>query len=764
MSRRQLRPTPILAAALAALALPAAAAVDLSLNVIPTDLESPHAGGDWSLVVKTDDGNGMAALRATLLGADNGAVADGDTQDDISIPSGLGAIDPVPTSAGPRPPYLDLGGGVTELIYGQDISDGVSVVTGVGTSATGGGPDPLGEAAWDDATTIFSGTYPASVPGFAGLDANELDQSSPPFTASAATVTSVVRVLPEPGASPSFAAGAAALALLAVRRRRKRPLFALLGVAVFVSTLPTAALAQGTSDPIDGSAPLAHWSLVLEDVVVIPVSAGSAPRLEFLTANATTGLAYVIDQRGAIHAFDPSATTPTAILFLDLETAIGSLFTGNESGVRGLAFHPDFADDQAPGYRKMYVSFSRSSGTTAIGNPTEFDSPGNANHYTVLSEWELDASGAVVAGSYRELIRVKQPFANHNSGHIGFDPTKAPGSGDYGLLYFAVGDGGASGGPSNLSQDIDASPAPYPHGKILRIDPILSGGDPYTIPATNPFAGLADRVEEVWAFGLRNPHKFSWDPVTGAMYLSDIGQGVVEEISVGRIGANYGWNLREGTYVYENTSSVSALPAGHGSDAFTYPVAQYDHSDTNGINGSSAIVGGPVYRGVAVPELTGMYLFADFAMNPGPIFAVDIDDLIERDDFSTLGSLHDGRLSPYVEVEIRDGSVDKDHRQFLRDANADPGMARTDLRWGVDAAGEVYVLNKRDGHVRRIAGVVELDPGDANRDGSVDGQDLSRWTASYGLIGDWSDGNFNAGPVVDGDDFILWQRNSGSVP
>ena len=473
--------------------------------------------------------------------------------------------------------------------------------------------------------------------------------------------------------------------------------------------LPPSALAQATGNPIATSAPVAPWSLVLEDIVTIPDSSGSAPRLEFLTANATTGLAYVIDQRGFVYSFDPAAASPTAMLFLDLTTAAGSLFTTNESGARGLAFHPDFDESGADGYRKFYTAFSRTAASVPVGvpSPIVFGSPGSTNHYSVIAEWTVLANGSVDPGSYRELMRIEQPFANHNAGHLEFNPTSAPASPDYGKLYIAVGDGGSGGGPFDLSQDIDATPEPYPHGKILRIDPLASVGAPYSIPSDNPFAGQADRVEEIWAYGMRNPHKFSWDVVDGRMLVSDIGQGVVEEISVVRKETNLGWNEREGAFVYENGSSVSPLPAGHASDAYTYPVAQYDHSG-NGISGSSAIVGGSVYRGNAVPQLTGMYFFADFASNPGPIFTVPIADLVERDDFTNIANLDDGRLAPFVEVRIHDDGSDKTFRQFLRDAHTTPGLGRTDPRWGVGPDGEVYLLNKHDGVVRRIAGVANF--------------------------------------------------------
>jgi len=477
--------------------------------------------------------------------------------------------------------------------------------------------------------------------------------------------------------------------------------------AIALLALPTAARAQLTGNPIPTSAPVATWSLSLEDVVTIPDSSGAAPRLELLTFNAATGMAYVIDQRGYIYSFDPAAASPTASLFLDLVSAVGNLRIANEAGVRGLAFHPDFGDAGAAGHRKMYTALSRTSSSTPVGSPAPvvFGSPGPVDHYTVIAEWSLLPDGSVDVGSYRELIRIAQLYSNHNSGHVGFDPTAASGSPGHGKLFIAVGDGGSAGGPFDLSQDIDATPEPYPHGKILRIDPIASGGAPYTIPPDNPFAGQADRVEEIWAYGMRNPHKFSWDTATGRMYVSDIGQGVVEEISVVDAQANLGWNEREGAFVYENTSNVSPLPAGHASDPYTYPVAQYDHSG-NGIAGSAAIVGGSVYRGSEIPQLFGMYFFADFAANPGPIFAVRVADLVARDDFSGIAGLDDGRLAPFVEVRIRDGGVDKDFRQFLRDANSDPGLSRTDTRWGVGPSGEIYLLNKHDGLVRRIVGVV----------------------------------------------------------
>jgi glucose/arabinose dehydrogenase len=525
--------------------------------------------------------------------------------------------------------------------------------------------------------------------------------------------------------------------------------------------------AQSTTNPINAVVPTASWSLVLEDVATVPNNNGNIPRLEYLTAGGAPGMAYVIEQRGDIYRFDPSLANPTLTKFLDLDQFLGNDYNfNNEGGLRGLAFHPDFNNPGTDGFGKFYTSHSRDSFTPLQGSPspTIFPSPKTPDHDSVVAEWTVNANGTVNTATYRELMRIGQPYSNHNIGQISFNPTAGTGDADYGKLYIALGDGGSGGDPYNMAQDIDVTPDPRPFGKMLRIDPIASGSNPYSIPGDNPFAGQSNRVQETWAYGLRNPHKFAWDDATGLMYIADIGQGNVEEINIGRVGANYGWDVREGTFIY-NGGSVNPLPAGHATDAYTYPVAQYDHDfDNNGSTSSSAVTSGPVYRGSAVPELTGMYLFAEFATNSGAIYAVDVDDLIERDSFPNVASLSGGFLAPFVDLKINDNGALKSFLQFLRDESGNGGLSRTDLRFSVDADGEIYVMNKHDGVIRRIAGVVGLDQGDADRDGDVDGADLAAWQANFGAGGDWSDGNFDADGAVDGADFLTWQRNVGTTP
>ena len=175
-------------------------------------------------------------------------------------------------------------------------------------------------------------------------------------------------------------------------------LTALVVSVLWIST-PNPAQAQATGDPIAGSAPIAPWSLVLEDVVAIPNSGGAPPRLEFLTGNSTTGLAYVIDQRGFVYSFDPLAIDPAAALFLDVAKNVGSLTTGREGGLRGMTFHPDFDNSGTPGYRKMYMGLNRTAESVPVGSPPPitFESPGDIDHYAVIAEWTLLFDGALAA-------------------------------------------------------------------------------------------------------------------------------------------------------------------------------------------------------------------------------------------------------------------------------------------------------------------------------------------------------------------------------
>jgi hypothetical protein len=245
-----------------------------------------------------------------------------------------------------------------------------------------------------------------------------------------------------------------------------------------------------------------------------------------------------------------------------------------------------------------------------------------------VAEWSVDPndSNAIDPNSRREILRIDQPQGNHNGGTLAFGPD--------GYLYVSLGDGGASNdvgdghGATGNGQDVNTV-----HGSILRIDPLdpsstvgspdaVSGNGNYRVPFDNPFVGVTG-VDEIYAYGFRNPFRFSFDYATGELIVGDVGQGSVEEIDIVVNGGNYGWNLKEGTFSFdpvtgEVSSDLSALPAG-----LIDPVAQYDHDE--GI----AIVGGHTYRGSAIPELFGKYVFGDFSLGFSPpagrIFYADLD-------------------------------------------------------------------------------------------------------------------------------------------
>jgi glucose/arabinose dehydrogenase len=271
---------------------------------------------------------------------------------------------------------------------------------------------------------------------------------------------------------------------------------------------------------------------------------------------------FVIQQRGRIAIFD--GTNVLAQPFLDLSSLVSCC---GERGLLGLAFHPRYRDN---GF--FFVDYTDRNGNTVVAR------------YSVST---TDPNRADPA-SARVLLNVAQPFANHNGGHLAFGPD--------GYLYIALGDGGSGGDPGNRAQDLSTL-----LGKILRID--VDSGSPYAVPPSNPFVNRAGARGEIWAFGLRNPWRFSFDRVTGDLWIADVGQDAWEEVdfapatSIG--GENYGWRRMEGKHCF--------LPTTNCSDAsMTLPVFEYSH-----VEGCS-ITGGYLYRGVKYPALKGTFLFGDY--------------------------------------------------------------------------------------------------------------------------------------------------------
>jgi len=265
-------------------------------------------------------------------------------------------------------------------------------------------------------------------------------------------------------------------------------------------------------------------------------------------------------------ALMPSDQNPS--VFMDIRDRIITN-PGQEEGLLGLAFAPDFATS-----RRFYLYYT-------AGNPRR----------SVISRFTADATGTSAdASSERVVLEIGEPFANHNGGAMAFGPD--------GMLYIGVGDGGSQGDPNGNGQNTDVL-----LGKILRID---VSGDAYTSPSDNPFANGGR--PEVWAYGLRNPWRINFDPVTGALWAADVGQNKWEEVDRIERGGNYGWNVMEGNHCFKPSSGCDT----HG---LIPPRVEYSHDD------GCSITGGYVYRGRAMPELQGWYVYGDFCS--GKVWAVD---------------------------------------------------------------------------------------------------------------------------------------------
>jgi glucose/arabinose dehydrogenase len=264
---------------------------------------------------------------------------------------------------------------------------------------------------------------------------------------------------------------------------------------------------------------------------------------------------YFAEKVGRVVALREGSEVPEVILDLTSEVS-----TGSEQGLLGLAFSPDG--------RFLYVNYTDVQGDTRV---VEFSSG--------VEGFE--------AGLRREVLFVDQPYSNHNGGNLAFGPD--------GYLYIGLGDGGSAADPEGNAQSLSTL-----LGKMLRIDPRPEGGDPYGIPRDNPFVGREDALPEIWAYGLRNPWRYSFDHATGDLWIGDVGQGTREEIDVARAGSpggeNYAWDLLEGTIRFEGDAPPDDVP----------PVFEYPTAD------GCAVTGGYVYRGQDIPALVGAYVFADF--------------------------------------------------------------------------------------------------------------------------------------------------------
>jgi hypothetical protein len=397
---------------------------------------------------------------------------------------------------------------------------------------------------------------------------------------------------------------------------------------------------------------------------------------------------FVNDMRGPIYSVSYDGRSVTR--YIDVNAAswgVGVQSTGRERGMQSFAFHPQFGQAGAPGFGRFYTWTD----TTNVGPVPDFTPGGGGDtHDTVLLEWTARTPGAATydGGAPRELMRFQQPFANHNGGHLGFNPLASPGDAEYGLLYVGVADGGSGGDPLNLAQNLGSA-----FGKILRIDPLgrNSANGRYGIPEANPFVddGDAGTLGEIYAYGLRNPQRFGWDPRNGNMFVADIGQNIVEELSLVTAGANLGWNEWEGSFEYISREAVS-LANQRGDAQVTYPVVEYAQPDPL-LQPQSAITGVHVYRAGPVSPLANLVLFGDFPS--GEIFSIEADNLPR------------GGQEPIRRILLSDGGEAKTLLRIIQEKNAAQGKARAtraDLRFAAGPGNELFLLNKHDGTIRRV--------------------------------------------------------------
>lgn len=374
---------------------------------------------------------------------------------------------------------------------------------------------------------------------------------------------------------------------------------------IWAAMLFTIGVSVSTAGELTGPVPGSSVPIRLD-----PSAHRFALPLQYEPSPDSTERQFIVDQAGMVFVED-SMGNVLSEPFLDVRDRIVDLgFFGtkdpfgdyDERGLLGFTFHPDFAKEGEVGFAKVYGYFSAPVSTDAdftvpLANDEEFDSQ------TVLAEWTVESANGnrTDSSSYREIFRIDQPQFNHNGGMLGFGP-------DDGFLYIGLGDGGASNdvgaGHSAIGNSQDTTNI---HGSILRIDVDgnNSANGKYGIPTDNPFVNDPEKLDEIYAYGVRNAWRFSWD--NGRMILADVGQNNIEEVDLVVAGGNYGWNLKEGTFAFNPEDATVSTDTAGLAESLIDPVLEYDHPE------GRSIIGGFVYRGSRMPELVGKYVFADWS-------------------------------------------------------------------------------------------------------------------------------------------------------
>ncbi|MEO8069923.1 MAG: PQQ-dependent sugar dehydrogenase [Acidobacteriota bacterium] len=520
-----------------------------------------------------------------------------------------------------------------------------------------------------------------------------------------------------------------------------------------------------------GAAPVtvrAQGTLVLDlkDYATLPMTGipegtsndGSLARINFMREEpGGAGRFFINDLNGPLYILDKQTRRVSTYLDFNGRDGRGGMFarmpfvTGFANGFISFQFDPDYRKNgklytihledtsvkgqlipntrNAPGLR-----LDRYTPTAAV------KTPGEVEREAVLIEWtDSNIANTTFEGTARELLRVELNTRLHPMGDMIFNPAARPGGADWGVIYISCGDGGSGEQKSAMRQNPQRLDTLV--GKILRIIPDLtahtttstvSDNGRYRIPRDNPFASVAGARKEIWAYGLRNPHRLSWDvdpvnPSNSHLLAFVIGLQTWEAIDVIHRGANYGYSEREGTERLRADNTTTALPAVDevpvrvsatqtmGTVTPTYPVVAYPHTAAGG----DAITGGFVYRGKLLPALQGKVIYGD--ITTGKLWYADLKEMLAADDgkAATLAAGHEiqlrwdapgnaaaaGRVYPTMFPVVlaaykTRGGLDPN----LPGTSTVSGPGRADIRLAVDAAGELYVLSKMDGMVRALAG------------------------------------------------------------
>jgi glucose/arabinose dehydrogenase len=332
---------------------------------------------------------------------------------------------------------------------------------------------------------------------------------------------------------------------------------------------------------------------------------GLSSPVDLVSAHDGSNRLFVVEQTGKIRILKNGSLVATP--FLDVS---GQIFAGGERGLLSMAFHPGFSDASSPGFHKLYTYASEH-----VSGAADFTVPisGSFDNQGVLAEWKVSTgnSDVVDPSTRREVFRLDHPQGNHNGAKLAFR-----GSDHY--LYISIGDGGAGNdvGNGHAPNIGNGQSTDRVLGKILRIDPLApaltpgsadaaSANGKYRVPRTNPFVGRAG-LDEIFAYGFRNPFRYSFDSTTDQLVLGDVGQNAVEEVDIVRLGGNYGWNRKEGSFLFDPANG-SISPDPNPNPGLINPIAEYGHQD------GTAVIGGFIYRGTKIPALAGKYVFGDLS-------------------------------------------------------------------------------------------------------------------------------------------------------